>query len=116
MRVSIRFSGVAGDLPAKSDVGRGKIAAILEDHAISFESAVAVQASPCPEVDLEETEDALAVAGHQLGAGRLEVAGPRLQGQVVAVAVVMQGDRLQRGARGRGEELGQYDGRVIPGK
>ena len=63
---------------------------LLEDEAVGLQPAVAVEQRARPQVDLEESEHALAVALDQLAPGRLEVARPRLERQVVAVPVVVQ--------------------------
>ena len=102
--------------PAQADLGRGKIFPFLEYRAVRLEPAVAMEMGPRPEVDLEEPEHALAVPAHELPPRRLEVARPCLQGEVVAVPVVVEGDGLQRGPVGGGEELGEHHRSVIAGE
>ena len=54
-----------------------------------------------PEIDLEEPVDALAEARGQLLVGGLEVARPGLEGEEIAVPIIVEGDGLERSAHAR---------------
>src|SRR5262245_47355826 len=62
---------------ADPERARREMFPLLEHEAVGCQPAVAVEMRPCPQVDLEEPEHALAVALDQLAPGRLEVARPR---------------------------------------
>src|SRR5215469_9330239 len=86
--------------PAEAERARRKIFPLLKDEAIRLQPAVTVEMRARPQVDLEEAEDALAVALDHLAPGRLEVTRPGLEGEEVAVPVVVERHRLQIGAIG----------------
>lgn len=100
----------------EADLGRRQVARLLEEHAVALEPAVSEEMCPRPQIDLEETVDALPEARGQLRVGRLEIARPRLEGQEVAVAVVVQRDWLEGRAVDGSQELGQDHGGVITRK
>src|SRR5215472_13639755 len=102
--------------PAEAERARRKIFPFLEDETIRLQPAVAVEMRAGPQVDLEEAEHTLAVTLDQLAPGGFEVARPRLEGEEVAVPVVVQGHRFQIGAVGRRIELGKNHGSVIAGE
>src|SRR5215470_1966101 len=102
--------------PAEAERIRRKIFPFLEDETIRLQTAVAVKMRASPQVDLEEAEHTLAIALDQLAPGRVEVARPCLEGEEVAVPVVVQGHRFQIGAVGRRIELRKDHGSVIAGE
>src|SRR2546422_7880272 len=113
MTDSIPWLGEPEAVRAEADFARGKIFPFLEYRAVRLEAAVPMQMRPRPQVNLEEAEHSLAVAGHELPPRRLEVARPRLKGEVVAVPVVVERDRLHLALVGGGEELREHHRRVV---
>src|ERR1700704_6468332 len=103
-------------LPARvhSKAGRGAAAGLLEYRPVGLEAAVPVQVRSRPEVNLEEAEHPLPVPRAELPPRPFEVARPGREGQVVAVPVVVERDRLEARPVGGGEELREHHRRVVP--